>query len=85
MNIISDIIPLKINAHACDFLHVGVSIQRMPKKGLCAESIARAILDAAEQYRVHTIVMGSKVRVNSIRRLAVLHWKLSENPNVPCW
>ncbi|TFH47422.1 MAG: universal stress protein, partial [ANME-2 cluster archaeon] len=39
---------------------VGVSIQRMPKKGLCAESIAKAILDAAEQYSVHTIVMGSK-------------------------
>ncbi|MCL7412202.1 MAG: universal stress protein [ANME-2 cluster archaeon] len=39
---------------------VGVSIQRMPKKGQCAESIARAILDAADQYRVHTIVMGSK-------------------------
>ncbi|TFH43911.1 MAG: universal stress protein [ANME-2 cluster archaeon] len=39
---------------------VGVSIQRMPKKGLCAESIAKAILDAAEQYNVHTIVMGSK-------------------------
>lgn len=39
---------------------VGVSMQRIPRKGSCAQSIARAILDAADQYRVHTIVMGSK-------------------------
>lgn len=39
---------------------VGVSIQRMPKQGICAESIAKAILEAAGQYKVHTIVMGSK-------------------------
>ncbi len=39
---------------------VGVSMQRMPKMGAHAETIARAILDAAEKYKVHTIVMGGE-------------------------
>lgn len=39
---------------------VGVSMQRMPKMGAQAETIANAILEAAEKYKVHTIVMGSE-------------------------
>jgi len=39
---------------------VGVSMQRMPKKGAHAEIIAHSILEAAGKYRVHTIVMGSE-------------------------
>lgn len=39
---------------------VGVAMQRMPKMGAHAEVIAQAILDAAEKYRVHTIVMGGE-------------------------
>lgn len=39
---------------------VGVSMQRMPKMGSRAEAIANAILDAAEKYKVHTIVLGGK-------------------------
>ncbi|MCE8422746.1 MAG: universal stress protein [Candidatus Methanoperedens sp.] len=39
---------------------VGVSMQRMPQKGAMADTIARAILDAAEKYKVHTIVLGGK-------------------------
>jgi nucleotide-binding universal stress UspA family protein len=39
---------------------VGVSMQRMPKKGACAEIIAHSILEAAGKYGVHTIVMGSE-------------------------
>ncbi|KCZ70694.1 universal stress protein UspA-like protein [Candidatus Methanoperedens nitroreducens] len=39
---------------------VGVSMQRMPKIGVRADTIARAILDAAGKYKVHTIVMGGK-------------------------
>ncbi len=39
---------------------VGVSMQRMPKMGAHAETIAGAILDAAEKYKVHTIVMGGE-------------------------
>lgn len=39
---------------------VGVSMQRIPKKGALAEAIAKAILDATESYHVHTIVVGSK-------------------------
>ena len=41
-------------------LLVGVSMQRMPRMGARAEAIAQAILDAAEKYHVHTIVMGSR-------------------------
>lgn len=41
-------------------LLVGVSIQRMPQKGAMADTIARAILDAAEKYKVHTIILGGK-------------------------
>jgi nucleotide-binding universal stress UspA family protein len=41
-------------------LLVGVSMQRMPKQGAMADTIARAILDAAQKYRVHTIVLGGK-------------------------
>jgi len=41
-------------------LLVGVSMQRMPQIGAMAETIARAILDAAEKYKVHTIVLGGK-------------------------
>ncbi len=41
-------------------LLVGVSMQRMPQKGAMADTIARAILDAAEKYKVHTIVLGGK-------------------------
>ena len=37
---------------------VGVSMQRIPKMGARAEIIAHAILEAAEKYNVHTIVMG---------------------------
>lgn len=39
---------------------VGVSMLRMPKKGAQADAIARAILDAAEKHKVHTIVLGGK-------------------------
>ncbi|MDD5615735.1 MAG: universal stress protein [Candidatus Methanoperedens sp.] len=41
-------------------LLVGVSMQRMPQVGAMADTIARAILDAAEKYQVHTIVLGGK-------------------------
>ncbi len=41
-------------------LLVGVSMQRMPRMGARAETIAQAILDAAQKYHVHTIVMGSR-------------------------
>lgn len=41
-------------------LLVGVSMQRMPQMGAMADTIARAILDAAEKYQVHTIVLGGK-------------------------
>jgi nucleotide-binding universal stress UspA family protein len=41
-------------------LLVGVSMQRMPQKGAMADTIARAILDAAEKYKVHTIILGGK-------------------------
>ncbi len=41
-------------------LLVGVSMQRMPQMGAMADTIARAILDAAEKYKVHTIVLGGK-------------------------
>ena len=43
-----------------DKILVGVSMHHMPKRGACAESIAKAILDAAGKYKVHTIVLGSK-------------------------
>jgi nucleotide-binding universal stress UspA family protein len=39
---------------------VGVSMQRMPKKGARAEIIAHSILEAAGKYKVHTIVMGGE-------------------------
>ena len=39
---------------------VGVSMQRIPKMGARAEIIAHAILEAAEKYKVHTIVMGGE-------------------------
>jgi len=39
---------------------VGVSMQRMPKKGAHAEIIAHSILEAAGKYGIHTIVMGSE-------------------------
>jgi len=39
---------------------VGVSMQRLPKMGARAEIIAQAILDAAEKYEVHTIVIGGE-------------------------
>ncbi|MCX9024695.1 MAG: universal stress protein [Candidatus Methanoperedens sp.] len=39
---------------------VGVSMQRLPKMGARAEIIAQAILDAAEKYGVHTIVIGGE-------------------------
>ncbi len=39
---------------------VGVAMQRMPKMGARAEVIAQAILNAAEKYRAHTIVMGGE-------------------------
>ncbi|MCZ7372378.1 MAG: universal stress protein [Candidatus Methanoperedens sp.] len=39
---------------------VGVSMQRMSKMGARAETIANAILDAAQKYHVHTIVMGGE-------------------------
>jgi nucleotide-binding universal stress UspA family protein len=39
---------------------VGVSMQRMPKMGARAETIAQAILDAGTKYKVHTIVMGGE-------------------------
>lgn len=41
-------------------LLVGVSMQRMSQKGAMADTIARAILDAADKYKVHTIVLGGK-------------------------
>jgi nucleotide-binding universal stress UspA family protein len=41
-------------------LLVGVSMQRMPRMGARAETIAHAILDAAQKYHVHTIVLGSR-------------------------
>jgi nucleotide-binding universal stress UspA family protein len=41
-------------------LLVGVSMQRMPQQGAMADTIARAILDASEKYKVHTIVLGGK-------------------------
>ncbi len=41
-------------------LLVGVSIARMPRMGARAEVIAQAILDAAEKFKVHTIVMGGE-------------------------
>ncbi len=41
-------------------LLIGVSMQRMPKMGARAETVAQAILDAAEKYNVHTIVMGGE-------------------------
>ncbi len=41
-------------------LLVGVSMQRMPRMGARAETIAQAILNAAQKYHVHTIVMGSR-------------------------
>ena len=41
-------------------LLMGVSMQRMPKMGARAETIAQTILDTAQKYHVHTIVMGSK-------------------------
>jgi nucleotide-binding universal stress UspA family protein len=41
-------------------LLVGVSMQRLPKMGARAEIIAQAILDAAEKYEVHTIVIGGE-------------------------
>ena len=41
-------------------LLVGVSMQRKSQKGAMADTIARAILDAADKYRVHTIVLGGK-------------------------
>ncbi len=41
-------------------LLVGVTLQRMPQKGAMADTIARAILDAADKYKVHTIVLGGK-------------------------
>lgn len=41
-------------------LLVGVSMQRLPKMGARAEIIAQAILDAAEKYEVHTIVLGGE-------------------------
>ena len=39
---------------------VGVSMQRMPKQGAQADTIANAILEAAQKYKVHTIVLGGK-------------------------
>jgi nucleotide-binding universal stress UspA family protein len=39
---------------------VGVSMQRMPKKGAHADIIAHSILEAAVKYGIHTIVMGSE-------------------------
>jgi len=39
---------------------VGVSMQRIPKMGARAEIIAHAILETAEKYNVHTIVMGGE-------------------------
>jgi nucleotide-binding universal stress UspA family protein len=41
-------------------LLVGVSMQRMPQMGAMADTIARAILDAADKYKTHTIVLGGK-------------------------
>jgi len=41
-------------------LLVGVSMQRMPQQGAMADTIARAVLDAAQKYKVHTIVLGGK-------------------------
>ena len=39
---------------------VGVSMQRIPKTGARAEIIAQAILDAARNFKVHTIVIGGE-------------------------
>ncbi len=39
---------------------VGVSMQRMSKMGARAETIANTILDAAQKYHVHTIVIGGE-------------------------
>lgn len=39
---------------------VGVSMQRIPRMGARAEIISHAILEAARNYKVHTIVMGSE-------------------------
>ncbi len=39
---------------------MGVSMQRMPKKGVHAKIIAHSILEAAGKYEVHTIVMGGE-------------------------
>lgn len=39
---------------------MGVSMRTMSKKGARANAVAMAILDAAEKYDVHTIVVGSK-------------------------
>lgn len=41
-------------------LLVGVSLQRMPEQGAHADAIANAILNAAETYKVHTIVVGGR-------------------------
>ncbi|HIH44468.1 MAG TPA: universal stress protein [Candidatus Methanoperedenaceae archaeon] len=41
-------------------LLVGVSLQRMPEQGAHAAAIANAILNAAEAYKVHTIVVGGR-------------------------
>lgn len=41
-------------------LLVGVSVQRMPQKGAMADTVARAILDAAYKYNAQTIVLGGK-------------------------
>ncbi|MDD5473105.1 MAG: universal stress protein [Candidatus Methanoperedens sp.] len=41
-------------------LLVGVSMARMPRMGDRAEVIAQAILDAAEKFKVHTIVLGGE-------------------------
>jgi nucleotide-binding universal stress UspA family protein len=39
---------------------VGVSMQRISEMGARAEIISHAILEAANKYKVHTIVMGSE-------------------------
>lgn len=41
-------------------LLVGVSMARMPKMGAHADIISKAILDAVEKFKVHTIVMGGE-------------------------
>lgn len=50
-----------INIHK---ILVGVSMQRMPKAGAHAKIIANAILEAAEKYNVHTIVMGGEGEID---------------------